>query len=59
MVDTERRQLLVAMGASIGAVAQALEQKDHATAAMYFVKFMGGVGFLAQEIDDLYNATGN
>jgi hypothetical protein len=59
MVDTERRQLIVALGANIGALAQALEAKDAPTASLYFAKFMGGVGFLAQEIDELYNASGN
>lgn len=59
MSNQERTQLIVAMGESIGAIEQAIQQSDASTASSAFIKFMGAAGYLAQEIDELNNANAN
>lgn len=59
MEDKERERLINTMGLNIGAIDAAIQAKDCELATAAFVKFMAAAGFLAQEIDELNNATGN
>lgn len=59
MSQQERTQLIVVMGQNIGAIDQAIQQRDVPAALSAFAKFMGAAGFLAQEIDELNHANAN
>lgn len=59
MSDEERMQLVAVMGGNIAIIDTAIKHGDVPTAKTAFLNFMGAAGFLAQEIDELNNATGN
>jgi hypothetical protein len=59
MSDSERMKLIAQMGLSIATIDSAIKESDGARAAAVFVQFMGAVGFLAHEIDELNNANAN
>lgn len=59
MSDPERMQLIATMGMNIANIDSAIKNRDLVTAQAAFSKFIGAVGFLAQEIDELNNANAN
>jgi hypothetical protein len=59
MSNEERMKLISAMGADISGIDEMIRAKDAGIAAAYLARFMGAVGMLAMEIDELNNAAGN